>query len=466
MRKNWSHYLRQCVLAAVVSAGMAGTVFAEENTFVQGTTVNGLGVSGMTVEEAKGHIAQFYSGEYQLKVLGRGGVHEVIRGDEIGFAIGIPDSSLQEILQQENAGGRQYGPDVDTRFRVEMTNTYDDGALTARIESLGCVRGENAVPTADAHISAYQEGEPYTIVPEVRGNTVDAEKVAQVVRQAVAAGDREVDLEEKGCYVAPQVLADDPGLVALCDTMNRCREMTVTYQFGEETEELTPDVICSWITGYGEGRILLDEAKVNAYALDLAGRRSTAGRARVFTTVHGTQVELTGPYGWQIDPAGEAAALMALVQTGESQTREPVYAARAASRTAPDWGSVYVEVDLTGQYVFLVQDGQVVWDAPCVTGSVARGTITPPGIFSLKYKERNRVLRGAKRADGSYEYESPVSYWMPFNGGIGLHDANWRGNFGGTIYQRSGSHGCVNLPPSKVPALYDMVYPGIPVICY
>ena len=138
----------------------------------------------------------------------------------------------------------------------------------------------------------------------------------------------------------------------------------------------------------------------------------------------------------------------------------------AASRTAPDWGSVYVEVDLTGQHVFLVQDGQVVWDAPCVTGSVARGTITPPGIFSLKYKERNRVLRGAKRADGSYEYESPVSYWMPFNGGIGLHDANWRGNFGGTIYQRSGSHGCVNLPPSKVPALYDMVYPGIPVICY
>ena len=55
---------------------------------------------------------------------------------------------------------------------------------------------------------------------------------------------------------------------------------------------------------------------------------------------------------------------------------------------------------------------------------------------------------------------------MPFNGGIGLHDANWRSKFGGTIYQNSGSHGCVNLPPDKAAALYDLVYTGIPVICY
>ncbi|MFR5732497.1 MAG: L,D-transpeptidase [Clostridium sp.] len=55
---------------------------------------------------------------------------------------------------------------------------------------------------------------------------------------------------------------------------------------------------------------------------------------------------------------------------------------------------------------------------------------------------------------------------MPFNGGIGFHDANWRSKFGGAIYQTSGSHGCVNLPPAKAAALYDLVYTGIPVICY
>ena len=114
----------------------------------------------------------------------------------------------------------------------------------------------------------------------------------------------------------------------------------------------------------------------------------------------------------------------------------------------------------------MVKDGAIVWDAPCVTGNESKGHNTPAGIYTLTYKQRDRVLRGAKRADGSYEYESPVSYWMPFNGGIGLHDANWRGSFGGTIYKTNGSHGCVNLPPQKTAALYELVYQGIPVICY
>lgn len=113
----------------------------------------------------------------------------------------------------------------------------------------------------------------------------------------------------------------------------------------------------------------------------------------------------------------------------------------------------------------MVKDGQVVWEAPCVTGNVSKDYTTPAGIYSLTYKEKDRILRGKKQADGTYEYESHVDYWMPFNGGIGLHDASWRGKFGGTIYRTNGSHGCVNLPPAKAAALYELVYKGIPVLC-
>ena len=69
-------------------------------------------------------------------------------------------------------------------------------------------------------------------------------------------------------------------------------------------------------------------------------------------------------------------------------------------------------------------------------------------------------------ADGTYEYESHVDYWMPFNGGIGFHDASWRSKFGGTIYQYSGSHGCINLPVDKAKLLYEKVYKGMPVLCH
>jgi len=54
---------------------------------------------------------------------------------------------------------------------------------------------------------------------------------------------------------------------------------------------------------------------------------------------------------------------------------------------------------------------------------------------------------------------------MPFNGGIGLHDADWRSKFGGTIYQTNGSHGCINLPPKVAAQVYENAYKGIPIIC-
>ena len=56
---------------------------------------------------------------------------------------------------------------------------------------------------------------------------------------------------------------------------------------------------------------------------------------------------------------------------------------------------------------------------------------------------------------------------MPFLGAsYGLHDANWRSNFGGDIYKYGGSHGCVNLPPNRTPDLYNMISVGTIVVIH
>ena len=64
-----------------------------------------------------------------------------------------------------------------------------------------------------------------------------------------------------------------------------------------------------------------------------------------------------------------------------------------------------------------------------VSGCVNKGTTTPRGTYGITYKERDATLNGEN-------YSSPVKYWMPFNGDIGMHDADWRneGDFGGDIY--------------------------------
>ena len=57
---------------------------------------------------------------------------------------------------------------------------------------------------------------------------------------------------------------------------------------------------------------------------------------------------------------------------------------------------------------------------------------------------------------------------MPFIGNVyALHDAPWQPDFGGTMYRDGyGSHGCVNLPPSKAAELYNIVDVGTVVVVH
>lgn len=469
MKKNWKTGVCRTVLALSISLAAVGTAMAEEGgdtVFVPGTSVNGLGIADLTVDEAAERIGSFYTKDYTLTIKERGGKQETITGEQIGFSVKLPDGFLQEKLNQQNAGGRVFGPDVDNKYKTDMVSSFQSERLEQSIQALDCITGNGATAAADARISDYAEGEAFTVIPEIRGNQVDPEKAAEAIRAAVHTGAMEVDLEALGCYIEPRIYSGDETLKALCDTMNQCREMEITYIIGEESQVLPAAEICSWITGASEGQIQVDREKAGAWIGNLAAQYDTAGKTRQFSTVSGRIAEVTGPYGWKIDQAAETDALIAMIRSGQSQTREPQYASTAAVRGEQDWGSIYAEVDLTGQHVYLVKDGAVIWDAPCVTGNISKKYDTPPGIFPLTYKQKDKVLRGAKRADGTYEYESPVSFWMPFNGGIGFHDANWRSSFGGEIYKTGGSHGCINLPPDRVPAFYEQVYKGMPVICY
>ena len=54
----------------------------------------------------------------------------------------------------------------------------------------------------------------------------------------------------------------------------------------------------------------------------------------------------------------------------------------------------------------------------------------------------------------------------PFNRNIGMHDANWRGSFGGSIYKTNGSHGCINLPVGVAKTIFENIETGMPVLCY
>ena len=94
-----------------------------------------------------------------------------------------------------------------------------------------------------------------------------------------------------------------------------------------------------------------------------------------------------------------------------------------------------------------------------VTGKPDGEHDTPQGTYKLKYKEKNATLKGAN-------YSTPVAWWMPFNGDIGMHDATWQPTFGGDRYIKHGSHGCVNLPLDKAASIFNYAVVNMPVVCY
>lgn len=448
---------------AAVSFSSMAAVDTDFHRFVVGTIINGVPVSGMTTADAEAYIEGYFNGGYTLEIEDTEGVREAITDTSIGYTVDVT-GDLEAILKEENDGGRVSGPGVEHRYTVDAELKYDEAALRALLENMAFVK--NASPTSDAYITPYEEGKAFSIVPEVQGTEIDMDKLMAAVKDALNSQTRLLKVENLDCYKTIQVTADNADLNQMCANLNRYKDINITYVFGDQQEILPGLEAVKWIDGVSGSTVQVNQQKVAGYVKYLADKYDTYGKPHTFTSTSGRQVSVNGDYGWQINQAEEAVALTRMVQNGTNQTREPAYSRTAASRTGNDFGTTYVEVDMGLQHIYMYENGTLIAEAPIVTGNVAKGWTTPEGLYTLYYKERDRVLRGPKRADGTYSYESPVSYWMPFNGGIGLHDASWRGKFGGEIYKNNGSHGCINIPPKTAAVIYEHVYKGIPILCF
>ena len=448
---------------AAVSFSSMAAVDTDFHRFVVGTIINGVPVSGMTTADAEAYIEGYFNGGYTLEIEDTEGVREAITDTSIGYTVDVT-GDLEAILKEENDGGRVSGPGVEHRYTVDAELKYDEAALRALLENMAFVK--NASPTSDAYITPYEEGKAFSIVPEVQGTEIDMDKLMAAVKEALNSQTRLLKVENLDCYKTVQVTSDNADLNQMCANLNRYKDINITYVFGDQQEILPGLEAVKWIDGVSGSTVQVNQQKVAEYVKYLADKYDTYGKPHTFTSTSGRQVSVNGDYGWQINQAEEAVALTRMVQNGTNQTREPAYSRTAASRTGNDFGTTYVEVDMGLQHIYMYENGTLIAEAPIVTGNVAKGWTTPEGLYTLYYKERDRVLRGPKRADGTYSYESPVSYWMPFNGGIGLHDANCRGKFGGEIYKNNGSHGCINIPPKTAAVIFEHAYKGIPILCF
>lgn len=439
---------------------IAGSVYCSSH-FSKGTIINEIDASGLTMEELESRMR-----EYVLTVRERTGegsyITETITGDQIGVTVSNTDE-LNGILKQQNIlkAISSYIKGEQQVYTVENLYAYVDSALMTAILKLQGFQESFVVEPVDAHISEYDPQTGYRIVPEIRGNVLNQTKTIQTVETAVDALLTEIDLEKAGCYEEPSVYADDAKLTERLAQMKQYTDLRIVYHFGQQEEVIDGSVLSGWLLVDEEtNKVSVSEEKIDDFVVMLRKKYDTIFRSREFQTSYGKTITIEGgDYGWWMNYSQEQEQLKEMIENGESGERIPVYYQTAAVYGSQDYGNTYIEINLTAQHFFLYVNGEKKMESEFVSGNAARGFDTPAGIYGITYKEQDAMLVGEN-------YETPVSYWMPFNGNIGLHDAIWRDSFGADIYKKSGSHGCINMPYLKAKELYGEIAKGTPVICY
>ena len=340
---------------------------------------------------------------------------------------------------------------------------YSREKLDEAIGSLNALQPENMRAPKDAYLG--RDGDVYVIVPEDDGNQIIKENLMAIFENYITESDEEIDLDAVGCYTKAAIRSDNPDLVATYEKYKAANFQKITIDMTGATEVLeTPDIIAMW----DENGPSKD--KIREYVYTLRDKYDTYEEQRPFVTSYGNEIMVgsrTDTYGFLIDVEGTVEAINTAMASKAIQSIAPVWQAVGWTRTANggDIGHTYIEVSIDSQMLWAYYNGELVRTAYVVSGLMDKFD-TPRGVYSVLLKKTDTFLEGEEEPGGK-KWKNHVDFWMALTwSGIGLHNADWRSEFGGGIYQWGGSHGCVNMDYDDAEYLYNTFGHGTPVVIW
>lgn len=452
------------VLAVVYLAGVVAFSFL----FLPNTTIGGNDISLKTSDDVR-ILLDDAAESYAFAVEGQG-ISLAMTSREAGIVYET-DAILSEMHARESAWKWPYEVFQQHDMADCAAISYENSALEDALRAAAAEVNETATPPIDATIGYDAEAGKMVVVPEQYGTLVDADKLIAYVKVQNNELNEKIELPQEVLATA-ELTQDDERLARAAETANSYLTVDVNLIMnGQAAAAVNPETMSSWITLSENLEAVLDETLMTDWVTQTAAACTTTGSQRAYTRPDGKQVTVEGgDYGWTVDEEALLALVTEAVQSGQQGDVEMPLSQTAQAFNgygAADWGARYVDIDLSEQHAYFYDEsGSLIWESDVVTGGPGAGRATPTGVWDLNSNNGRTTLVGRK-ADGSVDYETPVSYWMPFvRQSIGLHDANWRGSFGGSIYTYSGSHGCVNLPVSKAKELHSLIEVGDVVITH
>ncbi|MBO5165698.1 MAG: L,D-transpeptidase family protein [Lachnospiraceae bacterium] len=459
------------VLAAVVMIPLSLYLvigFYYRENYYPGTYVNGVYCTGKTTAEINAELQTLYQDMYFaegiLKVQDAYGRQYEILLSDIQFSIDYY-SQLEELKNAQNPFLWIKGLWGAANYTVFPQISFDEAMLSEVLSQCGLRENNRHTDSPEAsQVEIRREG-GYTLF-DGRLHVLDMDMVVGTVKEALLQGNAFADVSV--CYADLSYTEEMQNTILLWEKIDKFQRCGIVYDMGDTQIILAPEITSGFITLDENGEFLLDETgslilneeAVEAFVDELCATYNTYESTRTFLSTRGDIITIEGgTYGNVIDREAEIAYLKEAFQNKESGVHVPIYETEAYHRGINDIGDTYVEVDMTEQKLYYYEEGDLLFETDIVTGNMRRGWDTPAGVNYVYAMQRNRTLRGET-------YASFVKYWVPVVGNIGIHDASWRKEFGGDIYETGGSHGCINVPSDAMGELYDMLEIGVPVVMF
>ncbi|MBR5375995.1 MAG: L,D-transpeptidase [Lachnospiraceae bacterium] len=399
--------------------------------------------------------------DYSLTIIKDGQTVGVIRGDDITKK--QPSPQIGRIGRNEISEG--IFPDLSTGkdHGIIKNLNYDSDLIDRRIRELEFVSVLPDHPELVVRIVLNMDG-----IYELEDNhdtLKDKARLIGYIRSAVENGDETLDLSGLDYDLDLDYTQAQLDTIDFFDEVDKWQKARIDIEdMGRSVILEGKDVSALLVSSDGssplkgsDGKPVLSEAKLDDFCIGLEEDFTSLDSTFWWKKHNGGTVSFNHvKYGVVVDREKTFNLLKDAIESGKGYCGTPVYTEESKHNRL---GDTYVEVDMTAQHLYFFKDGKLKMETDVVTGNKARHNDTPQTIEPIYFMQRNRVLVGEN-------YRTPVKFWMAFHNHVGLHDANWRGRFGGEIYKTDGSHGCVNMPTKAAEELYGLVKVGTPVITY
>ena len=465
--------------------------------FSYGTWINGIYCTGKSASEV--NVLLMKKNTYDgLKVTAADGSVYQISPSEINLRADYTQT-LQTYMDQQNPFAWGVNLFIGRQHTVLPVVTYDRDQLDGIISgwSLFALQDNKRDVTIVHGKNGYE-------LQDTTENVPVKSKVTEAVQNALMSLNTELQLQtDSDCYKNLEKTDLMQSIMKTADKLQKLQDFDVIYVFGDEQTEVSASVVSGWIVteqqmkqaqaeevsgnkpGSGwflaagkeirfpsdarsengfatdaEGNLLVSESAMYADLQKICEPYNTVGKTRNFSATSGRMVNISGgTYGNAIDLPGEFVYLKNALIAHKKERHTPEFSKQARATGSNDIGNTYIEIDMGEQRLYYYEESRLVITMPVVTGNIKKHRSTPEGVYYIYSKARDRVLRGQG-------YASFVHYWMAVYKGVGIHDATWRDEFGGEIYETGGSHGCINGPEKQVRRLYQMVQVGTPVVLF